>query len=195
MTPVLQTSSHLQRAWSGRWTTRKGVAIVLAVILMLLVGALIAWTLYTRDNQQLTQSLQQVESGAIADEPEDYRAIIARDLEQKIAPVLSGVYSNLTQLNAVTYNAVLYLKPNGNYDYALTVGNARVHKRYGHRGRWWVQGRVLHTVLLEGDAFLTSPASRNRVTPARERIMDSSKEQIILQAHYGPAVTFLRVPE
>jgi hypothetical protein len=195
VTTVLPKSAPTHRALFARWVTRKTFAVALAVVVLLMLGVIVAWALHARDTQQLTQSLQQVEQGVIPNEPPSYRETITRDLEQSIAPVLPGVYTNLTQISAVTYNAVLLLKPDGQYDYALTVGNDRLHKRYGHRGRWWVQGRVLHTVLLEGDAFLTAPASRNRVTPARERIMSSSKEQITLQAHYGPAVTFLRVPE
>lgn len=162
-------------------------------LVLLIVGGLASWIPYARENQQLVQALKYVEQGAIPDEPADYKAELQRDLDQPSAGVLPGVYSNLTHMDAVTYNAVLVLKPDGNYDYALSVGNDRVHKRYGHRGRWWVQGRVLHTVLLEGDSFLTAPQARNHVTPARERIVDDSVGQLTLQAHYGSAVKFLKV--
>lgn len=182
----------------ARWVaftrpTGRTIALALLASLLLVGGAMVAWVMYTRDSQQLTQALKHVESGAIENEPEGYKAQVALDLTQPMAQLLPGVYSNLTRYDSVIYNAVLLLKTDGTYDYALTVGNERVHKRYGHRGRWWVQGKVFHTVLLDGDFFLTAPEARNRATAARERIVSSSADQLTLQAHYGPAVTFIKV--
>ncbi len=171
-----------------RWSRHIALWLVLLV-----VGAMTPWVLYTRANDELTQALKHVEAGAIPNEPDSYADVLRGDLKQSTAQVLAGAYSNITQMGAVTYNAVLVFKPDGNYDYALSVGNGRVHKRYGHRGLWWVQGRVLHTVLVDGDAFLAAPESRNHVRPSRERILDSSAEQLTLQAHYGPPVSFQRV--
>lgn len=162
-----------------------------AVMLMLALGAFVAATLHVKDGQDLQNALTHIESGAIKNEEPQWIAVITEALNQQSSRVQPGMYSNVTTLGAVTYNSVLYLKVDGNYEYALTVGNERVHKRYSHNGRWWIQGKVLHTILLTGDMFLTSPAQRDKVTPARELIVDADAAQLTLKAHYGAPVVFV----
>jgi hypothetical protein len=177
----------------GRISVRRALVWGGAIVLLLAVGFFISWISYARGNQELVKTLQYVEQGSIPNEPASYREQVRQHLDAPSAGVLPGAYSNLTRMRSVTYNAVLVLKPDGKYDYALSVGNDRVLKRYGHKGVWWIQGKVLHTILLEGDAFLASPETRDRVTPARELILDASPGQLTLQAHYGDAVKFVKV--
>ncbi len=174
-----------------RWL--RAVLIAVGTVCLIALGALLAFIPYASDNGALKNALAHVESGAISDEPQAYIDQINRDLQAPTAQVMPATYSSLERFNDVTYNAVLTLKPDGAYDYALTVGNSRVFKLYKHSGKWWVQGAVLHTILLEGDDFLTSPAARDRKTPARERIVESGPDGLLLQAHYGSPVKFKKI--
>jgi len=184
-------SSPVQSRRPRRWLRFLLISVGLACLVAL--GALLAFIPHATDNGSLKNALEHVESGAIPDEPQAYINQVESDLKATPAQVLPATYSSLDTFNDVTYNAVLTLKPDGAYDYALTVGNSRVFKLYKHSGKWWVQGRVLHTVLLDGDEFLTAPAARDRKTPARERIIESSPDGLLLQAHYGATVQFKKI--
>ena len=177
---------------SRRWL--RAMVIALGVFVLAALGALIAYLPHATDNEALKSALAHVESGGIPDEPPEYAAEVAKDL-QAVPPaqVIPATYSTTNTFNDVTYNAVLSLRPDGSYDYALTVGNSRVFKLYKHTGKWWVEGKVLHTILLEGDDFLTAASARDRKTPARERIIESSADVMVLQAHYGPQVHFKKI--
>lgn len=177
--------------WRG--LPRSKYLIITTSFLVFFGGGLAVWINYTDANRQLTESLAFVEKGTIVDEPVAYKKVMAAALVQPTAPVLPGVYANLTVIGSITYNAVLKLQGDGVYDYALSVGNGRVYKRYAHRGRWWVEGNVLHTILVSGDQFLTAPESRDKVTPAREQILAVTPDMLTLQAHYGPAVIFRKI--
>lgn len=177
---------------SRKWLRYAGIG--LTMVILACIGAVIALVPYANDNNSLKSALAHIERGSVPDEPADYAALMEK--ERAAAPpaqVIPGSYSSLDAVHDVAYNAVLNLKPDGAYDYALTVGNDRVFKLYKHTGKWWVEGRVLHTILLEGDAFLTAPAARDRKTPSREHIIESSPDAITLQAHYGPQVKFQKV--
>lgn len=168
--------------------------IVVGFLVLIGVGAFLAFIPYAADNDALKTALKHVESGSIPDEPPDYVLQIEKDLKaDPPAQIIPATYSSIDSYHDVTYNAVISLKPDGSYDYALTVGNSRVFKLYKHTGKWWVQGKVLNSILLKGDAFLTEPAARDRKTPSRERIIESSANEIVLQAHYGPQVHFKKV--
>jgi len=174
----------------------KPLLIALVVLLAIAGGVVVAYMPYVTNSNALQAALQHIESGAVPDEPAEYVQLMER--ESAIKPDLQlkpGTYSNLTTINEVTYNAVLSLQDGGKYEYALTVGTPRVYKLYKHSGRWWVDGRVIHTVLAEGDSILAAPAARDKRTPSRERIVDMGPDHITLQAHYGGPVRFTRVEQ
>jgi len=175
-----------------RWVRLALIALGIAALVG--IGALLAFIPYANDNSSLKAALEHVESGAIPDEPPEYAAIIERDLKaEPAARVVPGTYSSMDTVNEVTYNAVLNLKADGKYEYALTVGNSRVFKLYEHKGKWWVQGKVMNTVMLEGHEFLAAPSARDHKTPSRERILQSDDNSIVLHAHYGQPVKFDKV--
>lgn len=168
--------------------------ITAAIMALLVVGILAAYIPYASDNTALKAALTHVESGAIPDESPEYADKVAAELRvQPPAKVAPGSYSNITTFGDVTYNAVLALKDDGTYDSLLTVGNPRVFKLYKQTGKWRVEGRVLLTVMLEGDQFLTAPKARDHKTPSRELILDASPDRLVLQAHYGNPVPFDKV--
>lgn len=163
------------------WLLRGLVAIV-----VLGAGAVAALYPQVSESQRLKAVLERIEAGTIQDEPPEFAQVLQRETAQPTAQLLPGVYSHQATHGGVQYNAVMTLAQDGRYDYALTVGTERVHKLYRHSGRWWVEGRVFNTVLLDGDAFLTNPAARDRKTPSRERVVESSDKQLVLQAHFTP---------
>lgn len=174
----------------------KPIAISLVAILAIGVGVLAAYMPYVSNSNALQTALQQIESGAIPDEPADYAQLMTQEAAvNPTASLAPGTYSNITTVNGVTYNAVLALQDGGRYEYALTVGTPRVYKLYKHSGRWRVEGRVLHTVIEEGDLFLSAPKSRDKSTPSRERILEVGPDHVILQAHYGNPVRFEKVQQ
>lgn len=174
----------------------KGLAVAGALVALCTLGALMAYVSHANDNKSLTAALEHIENGGIPDEPSSYAAAMDRDSKQEPSVSLApGAYSNTTLMQDVTYRAVLLLKPNGRYDYALTVGNDRVYKMYKHAGLWEVKGQVFQTILEEGDAFLTPPAARDRKTPSRERIVEVGADYVVLQAHYGGPVKFEKVEQ
>lgn len=172
---------------------RSKYLIIAVSFLLFLAGGFAVWANYVDANRQLSESLTFIEKGATVNEPAAYKTVIADALRRPIAPILPGVYTNLMKNGSITYNSVLKLQGDGIYDYALSVGNGRVYKRYGHHGRWWVEGHVLHTILLNGDAFLAAPESRDKVTPGREQILSVTPDTLILKGHTGPAFIFGKI--
>ena len=187
-TPQALKSKPEGKLWFRR------AAIVLSLLGVLVAAALFVWIGHTRETLALTQALRTIESGQLPDEDDAFKTAVARALGEAPIPLEPATYVHLSKHAGVTYNAALQLAKDGRYDYVLTVGTNRVHKLYSHKGRWWLQGRVLHTVLLEGDAFLTPPASRDRVTPARSLIVaaPATPDKLTLRATYGPEVLFTK---
>ena len=78
MSSTLPKSDHVRPTSIGRWMTRKTFLLTLSVAVLLFLGVVVAWTIYTQENQELTQSLKQFEQGVVLDESPSYRETIAR---------------------------------------------------------------------------------------------------------------------
>ncbi len=178
--------------------SRKGVIKTLgwsaAIVVLVMIGVVLAMIPRASDSNALQAALTHVESGSIPDETPEFAKMV--ESESKVTPDLKiepGTYTHVATVNGVAYTVALILHDGGKYEYALQVGNERVHKTYSHSGRWWIDGKVLHTVLTQGDKFLTAPASRDSATPSRERIVHLGQGGFTLKAHYGPEVEMTKV--
>jgi len=167
--------------------------IALVATLVLFAGAFTAWYFFARANMNLVNTLQYIESGSIPDPPQPFLDSVKQALDEpSLNPTLPGVYTFLREQGGVTFNAVLVLGTDGLYQYALTVGNVRVHKLFKHSGRWWVQGRVFHTILVDGDRFLVPPTARDSKTPSRHLMSSIDGTALTLQSSTGEPVTYKR---
>lgn len=169
---------------------------VIFVMLAILSGAFVAYYNRGVGSETLMQALHYIESGAIPDETEEFRRNVDLLKKAETSQLVLGAYKNLSSNNGVTYDSAMVLKGDGTYSYALTVGNETLHKTYQHSGRWWVEGNVFHTILIDGDLFLASPSTRDKMTPMREIIVESGENSIKLKAHFSSEPTvFERVAE
>ncbi len=174
-----------------RWLSRLLLALLAAVVL--LIGAFTAWFPYFRDSANLVAALQTLEAGNIPDPSEDFKVSVAKALSQEpLTSTLPGVYTYLHESAGVTFNAVVVLGADGRYQYALTVGNDRVHKLFRHTGRWWMQGRVFHVVLIDGDRFLVPPSARDGKTPSLYLMSSKDTKTLTLQGTNGEPMTYQR---
>ena len=158
---------------------------IFALLMAVTAGAVYAYYQRITQNQQLYSALAYIESGNFAPEPDEYFARAAKLKGGDKAKITMGAYSNVTQVNGLMYNPVLVLKNDGTYDYALTVGDGLTHKTYGHKGRWWVDGYVLNTVLLSGDEFLVDAKYRDKMREQSEIITSVGDDYLELQAPYS----------
>ena len=163
----------------------QGIVIAMTILFFMLLGGFGHFFTKAKSTQALEQTLLSLEKGMIPEESSDFKARLEPALKAEPFKFQLGGYTNTTVANGITYNTALVFKADGTYEYAMNVGSDRVYKTYKHAGRWWTQGRVLHTVLLAGDAFLVSPSSRDKATPSRELIIDASDSHMSLQAPYS----------
>lgn len=165
-----------------------------ALALVMFMGAFLAMYQRTQVSEQLQAALNLIETGGVKDETPEFKNRADLLLDEPTATLVAGGYTNVAVYNGVKYNAAIVFKLDGTFETALTVGSASVYKTYSQGGKWFVRGRVLHTIQTSGDRFLTPPAARDGSTPARELIISSSPTQITLQAsHSREPVRFERV--
>ena len=191
---VLTMTSPPTLATSSKWRSRLiRLLLVVVATFVLLAGAFTAWYFYARSSANLVAALQSIESGNIPDPSQTFKDSVAQALvEPPLAPTNPGVYTFLQIRDGVTFNAVIVLGADGRYQYALTVGNDRVHKLFKHVGRWWVQGRVFHAVLIDGDRLLVPPSARDGKTPTVYLMSSSDSKALTIQGTTGDPVTYQR---
>lgn len=167
--------------------------ILLIFMGVILVGALFAtagayYVFFQKANNtaSLDQLYSHLESGAIPDEPPAFLEHVAKLEKAQQVIVTPGVYENTISTNGVIFNTVMVLNKDGTYNTAMSVGNGSIHRSYSHSGKWWVEGAVHKTVMLEGDEFLAAPMARDKKTPMNELIVDSGPDHITLLAHFVP---------
>lgn len=191
---TLAMTSPAQAPATSKWRRLLlRLLMALLAILVLLIGAFTAWFFYARDTANLVTTLQQLEAGNIPEPSATFKESIAIALNEKpLTPTLPGVYTFLQETGGVTYNAVIVLGADGRYQHALTVGNERVHKMFKHTGRWWMQGRVFHAVLIDGDRFLVPPSARDGKTPSLYLMSSKDTKTLTLQGTNGEPITYQR---
>lgn len=169
---------------------------MIALVAVMFIGAFVAMYQRTQVSEQLQAALNLIESGGVKDETPEFKNRADLLLDEPTATLVAGGYTNVAVYNGVKYNAAIVFKLDGTFETALTVGSASVYKTYSQAGRWYVRGRVLHTIQTSGDRFLAPPSARDGSTPARELIISSSPTQITLQAsHSREPVRFDRVKD
>lgn len=178
---------------------RKSMKVLCAFFLGLLViffGVFMAFYAKQQSSDVYLGTLEYIESGAIPDESADFARKADLMAEDAPANVPLGVYKNFSVNNGIQYDTVLLLKKDSAFEFAMTVGNGQLHKTYKYSGRWWVEGGVFKTILVDGDLFLASPKARDRMTAMREIILKSEGDELVLLAHYNKEpVVFKRIGE
>lgn len=165
-------------------------------LLVIFLGVFFAFYTKQQSSEVYLQTLKYIESGSIPDESEDFANKADLMAEDQVVEVPLGIYKNLSVHNGIQYDTVLALKKDAVFDFAMTVGNGTLHKTYKYSGRWWVEGSVFKTILVDGDLFLASPKARDRATAMREIILKSDGDELVLLAHYNrEPVTFKRIEE
>jgi hypothetical protein len=175
------------------WTWLRWLGLLVCIAIGLILGYGYMLTERAGDSLRITRVADILEQGGIKDPSQQDRAMWLQRAAKALRAVTPGAYKHVSVHSGVTYEAILILGANGSYSYALSIGVGNARRAYTHAGRWWVQGEVLHTLLLTGHDFLTYPAARDRQTPAQAAIEEVSTEHLLLKSHYGSAVRFERI--